>query len=211
MGSVSTASAQNYVASPWTFVGTVATCGVNGAKIVTSAWLGGLGLPDNGVAHVSSNKKEAHEGLLLSKHGPMANCSSAGADIIGWTPGAPLTALGFDIRKGSACGAGAPRINVKSGGTTYFFGCVHGTKTAAPQDAANWDRITFDAAGGPYAGAETFIFGVTPVDEIYIVLDEGTDIVTGADNPAGIGLAVLDNIRINNTYITKKKGNPIQP
>jgi hypothetical protein len=213
-GSVSTASAQNYVASPWTFVGTAAQCGVAGSKIVTSSWMGGLGLPDNGVAHPSSNKKEVHEGLLLSKHGPTGNCSSAGADILGWTPGAPLNALGFDVRKGSACGAGAPRFSVRSGTTYYFFGCTYGNIGGAPQDPANWDRVEFTAAGAPvtgYPGAETFVFGVTPVDEIFILIDEGTDTPTFPDNPAGIGLAVVDNIRINNTFITKKKGNPIQP
>jgi hypothetical protein len=209
--SVSTAFAQNYVADPWTFVGTASDCGVAGSKIVTSEWLGGMGLPDNGVAHPSSNKKEKHEGLLLSKHGPTPNCSSAGADIVGWTPGAPLDALGFDRRLGTACSGGAPRINVVSGSTTYFFGCGHGQKSAAPQDPANWERVTFTGSGGPYPGAETFIFGVTPVDAIYLVLDEGTDTVTLPDNVAGVGLAVLDNIRINNTFITKKKGNPIVP
>jgi hypothetical protein len=205
--SVNTAFAQNYVASPWTFVGTAAECGTAGSKIVTSEWLGGMGLPDNGVAHPSSNKKEKHEGLLLSKNGPTPNCSSAGATIEGWTGGAPLTALGFDRRLGTACGAGAPRFNVVSGSTTYFFGCSAGLKSAAPQDTANWERVTFDQSVAP-AG---FIFGVTPVDEIHIVFDEGTDTPTLPDNIAGVGLAVLDNIRINNTFITKKKGNPIVP
>ena len=211
-GVATTASAQNYVVDAWTFVGTAIQCGgPAGRKIVTSQWLNGMGLPDNGTAHPAAVAKDIHSGFLLSKHGPTSNCSSAGASILGWTPGAPLTALGFDIRKGSACGNGAPRFNVVSGSTTYFFGCALGTKTAAGQDPANWDRITFDTAGGPYAGAETFVFGVTPVDAIEIVFDEGTDTVTLPDNPAGIGLAVLDNIRINNTFIQKKKGNPILP
>lgn len=213
--SVSTASAQNYVASAETFVGTAIECGgPAGRKIVTSTWLNGMGLPDNGTAHPAAAAKDIHSGLLMSKHGPTSNCSAAYADILGWTPGAPLNTLGFDVRKGGACGAGAPRINVYSGANTYFFGCVYGNATAAPQDPANWDRITFNALGAPvggYPGAEAFIFGVTPVDAIQIIFDEGTDTVTLPDNPAGIGLTVLDNIRINNTFITKKKGNPILP
>ena len=211
-GSASTASAQNYVVEARTFVGTAAECAPApaGRKIVTSQWLTGAGLPDNGTAHPAAAAKDSHSGLLLSKHGPTSNCSAAYANILGWTPGAPLTALGFDVRKGGACGAGAPRINVYSGSTTYFFGCAHGTVTAggAPQDPANWDRITFSAAA--YPGAETFIWGVTPVDAIQIIFDEGTDTATPG-NPEGIGLTVLDNIRINNTFITKKKGNPILP
>ena len=48
------------------------------------------------------------------------------------------------------------------------------------------------------------------MDAIQIIFDEGTDTATPG-NPEGIGLTVLDNIRINNTFITKKKGNPILP
>jgi hypothetical protein len=54
------------------------------------------------------------------------------------------------------------------------------------------------------------VFGVTPVASIDIVFDEGTD-TPSADAPAGVGLATLDNIRINNTLITRKSGNPVLP
>ena len=213
-GFATAASAQNYVVEAKTFVGTVAECGgPAGRKIVTSQWLNGMGLPDNGTAHPAAATKDIHSALLLSKHGPTSNCSAAYADILGWTPGAPVSAIGFDVRKGGACGAGAPRINLYSGATTYFFGCTYGVIGTAPQDPANWDRILFNAAGEPvggYPGAAGFIWGVTPVDAIQIIFDEGTDTVTPG-NPEGIGLAVLDNIRINNTTVTKKKGNPIQP
>ena len=136
---------------------------------------------------------------------------AAFASITGWTSGNPLNALGFDYRLGGHCGAGAPRFNVvDTASNTYFFGCASGTSSAAPQDPANWTRITFNAAGGPYPGADLFVFGTTPVASIDIVFDEGTDTPT-ADAPAGVGLATLDNIRINNTLITKKAGNPILP
>ena len=41
-----------------------------GRKIVTSQWLNGMGLPDNGTAHPAVASKDIHSGLLLSKHGP---------------------------------------------------------------------------------------------------------------------------------------------
>ena len=216
-GFATTASAQilKYQAVPALFIGTAAECNPfpAGSKIVTAAWLVGMGLPDNGTAHPGG--KNPHHGLLLSKHGPTGDCSAATADIVGWDSAAPVNTLGFDIRKGSACGGGAVRINVYTTAGTYFFGCAHGNKTAAPQDPANWDRITFSQAGEPvggYPGATGFTWGVGGgyVTGIEIVHDEGTDTVT-PDNPAGIGLVVIDNIRINNTVITQKKGNPITP
>lgn len=215
------ASAQKYTAVAGTFVGTAAECAPSpaGARIVTSAWLRGMGLPDNGTFHPAGSN--AHFGLLLSKNGPTPNCSAPFAEIDGWVAGGTLSALGFDYRLGGHCGAGAPRFNVVHSGdpedpedppATYFFGCFHGTPSPAPQDPANWRRVVFNAAGGPYPGAETFEFGVTTVDFIDIVFDEGTDTPSpDGEAPAGVGLATIDNIRINNTLITKKGGNPILP
>jgi hypothetical protein len=122
-----------------------------------------------------------------------------------------IDTLGFDFRDGTSCGAGAPRINVYSGTDTYFFGCAAGTKSDAPQDPAQWTRVTFNAAGAPYAGAETFVFGVTPVDGIEIIFDEGTDTSLPPDAAGGPGLVTLDNIRINNTFIRRNAGNPFTP
>ncbi len=205
------AAPPKYSAVAGTFVGTAGDCAPSpaGNKIVTSAWVNGLGLPDDGTANPAGGT--AHQGLLLSKNGPTPNCSAAFASITGWMPGDPLNALGFDYRLGGHCGAGAPRFNVvDTSSNTYFFGCASGTPSAAPQDPSNWTRVTFNAAGAPYPGAESFVFGVTPVASIDIVFDEGTDTPT-VDAPAGVGLATLDNIRINNTLITKKAGNPVLP
>jgi len=45
-----------------------------------------------------------------------------------------------------------------------------------------------------------FFFGVTQVVSIEIIFDEGTDTPSPDGNaPAGVGLATIDNIRINNT------------
>jgi hypothetical protein len=202
-------------AVPFVFVGTAAQCGVAGSNIVTSAWLRGMGLPDNGGANTTAadlatnpNKRDPHLGLLVSKNGPTPDCSSAGAVIKGFRRGGTITELGFDFRKGGHCGAGAPRFNVTDeAGVTYFFGCAHGIHTPAPQDALQWERVRFVA---PTPGNETFLFGVTRVESIAIVYDEGTD-VPGTEDPNGVGLAVLDNIDINGRLITRGNGSEPEP
>jgi len=211
--SVNAAAATKYTAVAGTFVGTAGDCFPSpaGNKIVTSTWLNGLGLPDDGTANPGGGT--THQGILLSKNGPTSDCSAAVVTIGGFVAGGTLSALGFDYRLGGHCGGGAPRFNVTdTSNNTYFFGCNTGTASTSPQDPANWSRVTFNAAGGPYPGAEGFVFGPggTPVQSIAIVFDEGTDTPT-VDAPAGVGLATIDNIRINNTLITKKAGNPILP
>src|SRR4051794_35723534 len=83
---------QGLQAVPWTFVGTAPGCAPAppGSNIVTSTWLRGLGLPDNGgpnsqlrAISPASTRNDPHTGLLLSKNGPTADCSSAGATITG--------------------------------------------------------------------------------------------------------------------------------
>jgi hypothetical protein len=196
-------------AVPSVFVGTAENCGVAGSNIVTSAWLGGMGLPDNGGQNTSlldlatnPNKRDPHLGLLLSKNGPTPDCSAAGAVIRGFRPGGTITELGFDYRKGGHCGAGAPRFNVTDeAGVTYFFGCIYGVPTPAPQDL-QWERVRFLV---PTPGNEGFVFGVTRVQSIEIVFDEGTDTPT-LEDPQGVGLAVLDNIDVNGRLITRGRG-----
>ena len=217
---VAASAAAQYEAKPWTFVGTVNNCGSAGAKIVTSSWQNGMGLPDNGTS-AHPNGKNAHQGLLLSKNGPTANCASAGADILGITAGDPISGLGFDFRRGGHCGAGAPRFNVYTSPLFthgYFFGCGSSALTThadAPQDPAQWERVTFTGPdGSPFTSDDTsppppWVFGVTPVYFIEIVYDEGTD--TANNDTQGVGLAVIDNILINTTRITKKGSNPITP
>jgi len=116
-------SAQSYSAQAFSFVGTAAQCSPApaGNKIITSSWLNGSGLPDNGTANPGG--PTPHQGLLLSKNGPSPNCSAAGADIVNWgIPNTPttLTALGFDYRRGGHCNNGAPRINVYSGAMSFL-------------------------------------------------------------------------------------------
>jgi hypothetical protein len=205
-------------ATPFAFVGTAEECGVAGSRIVTAAWLGGMGLPDNGGSNTTAldlatnpNKNDRHRGLLLSKNGPTPDCSSAGAVISGFSRGTTLTELGFDYRNGTHCGAGAPRFNITSTlGFTYFAGCAAGTKTPAPQDPLEWTRVRINTAAQVFPASPTappFVFGPggTQVRRLSIVFDEGTD-TPGVEDPRGVGLSVLDNIDVNGRLIRRGEG-----
>src|SRR5882672_192079 len=79
---------QGLQAKATTFVGLAAGCAPfpAGSNIVTSAWLLGLGLPDDGSSNVTPStppNRDSHLGLLLSKNGATADCSAAGAEING--------------------------------------------------------------------------------------------------------------------------------
>jgi len=166
-----------------------------------------MGLPDNGAPNPGVGKKNNQYGLLLNKNGPTPNCSASGATIRNFGTGSPLIELGFDFRIGGHCGAGAPRFNITStGGNLYFVGCAAGTHTPAPQDVLEWERVRFAATDFFAVGtAPPFVFGVTPVQSISIIFDEGTDTPSPSD-PTGVGLAVLDNIDINGILITSGTG-----
>jgi hypothetical protein len=206
-------------ARPFVFVGSADECGgVAGSRIVTAAWLGGMGLPDNGELNTtvenlatSPSRNDPHRGLLLSKNGPTADCSSAGVTIRGLGRGMTLTELGFDYRNGTHCGAGAPRFNITSTeGFTYFAGCATGTKTPASQDPVEWTRVRFTTPAQVFPQlpvAPPFVFGPggTQVSNISIVYDEGTDVPTTED-PRGAGLVVLDNIALNGDLIEQGTG-----
>ena len=189
-----------------TFVGKAGDCGTGyaaGSEIVSAAWIKGMGLPDNGGANSNPtnptdnpNKNDDRNGLLLSKNGPTPDCSAAGADITG-AEGAILTVVGFDIRNGTHCGAGAPRFNVEATDGFHFLGgCSNGTQTPAPQDPANWTRVRIDPSNPGQAFPP--IAAGAKVKSISIIFDEGTDAGPGA------GLAVIDNIDINGAIAGKQ-------
>jgi hypothetical protein len=206
-------------ATPFAFVGTADECGgPAGSRIVTAAWLGGMGLPDNGGQNTTAadvatnpNKNDPHRGLLLSKNGPTSDCSSAGVTISGTGREFTVTELGFDYRNGTHCGAGAPRFNItSSAGFTYFAGCAAGAATPAPQDPLEWTRVRFTSAAQvfpQFPDNPPFVFGPggTEVRRLAIVYDEGTDTPT-AEDPRGVGLAVLDNIDVNGRLIRRGSG-----
>jgi len=196
-------------AVPFVFVGAPGDCGpVAGSNIVTSAWLPGMGLPDNGNPNTAANGADRRFGLLLSKNGLTTDCSASGAEIKGFRRlTAPIT-LGFDYRNGGHCGAGAPRFNVvarpATGPDTFHFvgGCSNDTPTPAPQDA-EWTRVRFNTSNAAQS------FPVIPpgsrIVSIELIFDEGTDTPTTED-PRGVGLAVVDNIDINDRFIVRGRG-----
>jgi len=184
---ISTASAANnkITVKPWTFVGTVANCGSAGANTVAASWQTKQGLPDAG---------NSDHALYLQKFGPTANCAAAGASIDG-VAGITLTEIGYDIKAGSHCGAGAPRFNVvTSDNVTHFIGCNSPAPSSSTPVAPGWTRNRYDPAAAfpPIAPGST-------VKSIDIVFDEGQD--------QGTGYAYLDNIDINGTLAGKPGAN----
>jgi hypothetical protein len=153
--------------------------------IVAGEWVKHLGLPQD-------NDKNRF-GLLLSKNGTTPTNASAGLVIHG-VKGLHLTELGFDVRNGGHCGAGAPRFNVvTSDGVTRFYGCVYGTHSPNTP-ATGWQRVRF-FTNVSYPGAPAITAGLT-VKSISIDFDEGTDI-----GPDFSGMVVLDNIDLNSILI----------
>src|SRR5438128_8396562 len=213
-------SANRLQGVPATLVGRAGDCGTAypaGSRIVTSAWLGGMGLPDNGGQNVGTdpkdnpNKLDPHVGLLLSKNGTTADCSAAEAEITG-VEGITVNGefhLGFDYRNGGHCGAGAPRFDVSyrqpdgTDGSSFVGGCSNDHQpTAAPQDPAQRTRVRFETSD-PTESFPTIPTGST-IKRITLIFDEGTD--TANNDTEGVGLAVVDNIDINNRLITRGTG-----
>ena len=174
---------------PGVFVGKAGDCGpAPGHKIVGAAWVDNMGLPDS--------KGNDSEGLFLSKNGPTTDCSAAGASLKG-VKGITLTEIGFDIRNGGHCGAGAPRFNVQATDGFHFLGgCANGTQTPnTPQ--AGWTRVRID----PSNPAQAFppIAPGAKIVSIDIVFDEGVDA-----GPDFSGFAELDNIDVNGVLVGRK-------
>jgi hypothetical protein len=192
----------NPQAIPFTFVGTAAGCtpGAAGSNIVTSAWLDGLGLPDDGSSNTAPTNRDPHSGLLLSKNGLTSDCSAAGATIEG-VKGIVVTELGFDYRNGTHCGAGAPRFNLVTEDNVLHFigGCANATPTPAPQNPLEWSRVRFN----PASAAQAFppVAAGAKIKSLSIIFDEGTD-TAGTEDPRGVGLSVIDNIDVNGKLIT---------
>ena len=197
-------------ARPTTFVGLAQGCAPSpaGSNIVTSAWLIGLGLPDDGSSNATPstppNNRDPHLGLLLSKDGATTDCSAAGAGISvkKSLTVSSATEFGFDYRNGGHCGAGAPRFNVTtSDNTIHFGGCAGGTASPAPQDPAQWTRVRLT----PAQFFPPLVDG-SAIKSVSIIFDEGTDTPT-AGEPGGSGMIVLDNIDVNAQLITRGQGN----
>ena len=174
---------------PGVFIGKAGDCGpAPGSKIVGAAWVKDIGLPDA--------KGHDSEGLILSKNGPTADCSAAGATLKG-VKGITLTEIGFDIRNGGHCGAGAPRFNVvTSDGFHFLGGCANATQTPnTPQQG--WTRVRID----PLNPAQAFppIAPGAKIVSIDIVFDEGVDV-----GPDFSGMAIIDNIDVNGVLVGRR-------
>ncbi len=194
-------------------------------RLVQATWVNGIGCPTKArTANYAGNKvvrgspytddacptgdrRDVHvRGLLLAKTGPTANAAAAVAQI-GGVRGKKLYKLGYDIRKpdgasdprGSHCGAGAPRFNVRTAdGSLYFIGC-NSPAAATATVGMGWIRLRWGGSSSPLSAygpsGLADIKGMT-VRSISIVFDEGQD--TGPDQ---FGLAVLDNISVNGRLI----------
>ena len=174
---------------PGVFIGKAGDCGPTpGSRIVGAAWVKDMGLPDN-------HGKDS-EALILSKNGPTADCSAAGASLKG-VKGITLTEIGFDIRNGGHCGAGAPRFNVvATDGFHFLGGCANGTQTPnTPQ--AGWTRVRIDPSNPGQAFPP--IAPGAKIISIDIVFDEGVDA-----GPDFSGIAVLDNIDVNGVLVGRR-------
>ncbi|HYR87468.1 MAG TPA: hypothetical protein VE422_25515 [Terriglobia bacterium] len=188
-------------------------------NLVTAAWLGGLGCPTSTVVAAfapptfttitvvpfkdttcptGDPRDKKNEGLLLAKTGPTNNNASAGATING-VRGEVLTEVGFDIRNGTHCGAGAPRFNIVLEGspTIHFVGCAAMTTTSTglygQRKRATAAQLAADGVAFPPIPAGSRIRSIA------IIFDEGQDNPTPSE--LGSGLAVLDNIDVNGNLV----------
>jgi hypothetical protein len=172
--------------------------------LVAADWVEGSGCPTNATTNdgttssmltdaacpVGDTKDKENAGLLLVKTGPTNNFASAGARIKG-VKGITLTELGFDIRIGTHCGAGAPRFNVvTSDNVLHFAGCS--ASTLEPSTSTAWQRRRISPTNA--AQWSPTPPGTMAVNSISIVFDEGQD-----NDP--VGLAIIDNIDINGTLV----------
>lgn len=186
--------------------------------LVRARWLRGTGCPtgattNNGTpgtftddACPSGDSKDTkNEGLLLVKTGPTGNIAAPGAEVKG-VNGITLTELGYDIRMGSHCGAGAPRFNVVTmDGVNHFVGCSSPPGVVMGLPSTGWRRLRWDAV--LLAAAFPPILSTDVVKSISIIFDEGTDEAGGPNGPESSGLAVLDNIDVNGQLVGRGPGN----
>lgn len=160
---------------------------------VASLWVKHLGEPDP-----NDPGDTDRFGLLLSKNTVTTTNASAGANVTN-VSGIHLTELGFDIRNGGNCGAGAPRFNVVTNDNVlHFVGCAAGTKTAATPEPG-WTRVRMD----PTNPAQAFppVSPTQTVKSMQIIFDEGTD-----TSPTFSGDAIIDNVDVNTFLVGAPSG-----
>jgi hypothetical protein len=160
--------------------------------LVASRWINGTGCPSGKTTDpacpTGDKSDKDNAGLLLVKTGATANNAAAGAQLKN-VNGITLTDLGYDIRSGSHCGAGAPRFNVVTNdGVTHFIGCAS-PPPAVMSKSAGWMRLR-------WLPADAFPPITKPVKSISIIFDEGQDVPGD-----GSGSAIIDNVDINGKIV----------
>jgi hypothetical protein len=154
-------------------------------------------------------KDRGNGGLLLAKTGETLN-NAAGTATLKGVKGIVLSEIGYDIRGGSWCGAGAPRFNITTtNGKFYFLACSSPAPDSTPSSSSAWRRLRWGT--GVAGSVSGYRDGVSleaitdPVKSISIIFDEGQyftlDTVPPTPDPYGNGLAVLDNIDVNGTLV----------
>src|SRR5947209_17700874 len=119
-----------------------------GAKVATYPSTSPTGTYTDAACTTGDSSDNKNEGLLLAKTGPTTNSASAGAEIKG-VKGITLTELGYDIRTGSHCCAGAPRFNITTTtGKLYFLGCNSPAPTTMIPSSTGWKRLRW-GTGAP--------------------------------------------------------------
>jgi hypothetical protein len=188
--------------------------------LVGARWVNGIGCPTgektfdgttttpftDPACPTGDRSDHNNAGLLLAKTGPTANFAAAGADLKG-LKGATLTELGYDIRFGSHCGAGAPRFDIATDDGKFFFvGCSSPHPTTAVQ-GFGFARLRWGGSA-PLLGFNRATGALEPitgrVKSISIVFDEGQDTSSATDftpPESKSGLAVIDNIDVNGRLI----------
>jgi hypothetical protein len=147
-------------------------------------------------------KDKENEGLLFVKTGELYN-DAAGTAVIRGVRGIVLGEIGYDIRSGSHCGAGAPRFNITTTtGKFYFLGCTSPAPDSTPFSSTGWRRLRW-GNGTPgsvsgYLNGSTLEAITDPIRTISMIFDEAQDALSGGNSS---GLAVLDNIDINGTLV----------
>jgi len=150
---------------------------------LAAAWVDNLGASPN------NTNDPQNRGLVLAKSGSAAADALAGTTIQNVT-GMFLTKLGFDMREGIQCSAGALQFVVVTTTGKHTVGGCSSPKAVQSSAPMGWTHLQFDPAS-----ATPPISSTDQVQSISIMLGKGST-STGS-------IAVIDNIEINGVLVGK--------
>jgi hypothetical protein len=171
---------------------------------IKAEWTSEIGCPDCSPAPADGRKM----GLLLAKTGPTITFNAAAGAHLRGVNGLVITEIGWDVRTGTHCGAGAPRFNITTqADVVYMIGCASpppsSTTSPSPSIPDGWKRLRYDVSQA-FNASNGFVqdggLVGAPVKTIEIIFDEGQDASGGPDMS---GLVILDNITLNGVMIGK--------